>query len=81
MTGFRPQFWPTVVTVPIVLLCLGLGAWQIKRLFWKEGLIAERAAAVAAPAVPVPQSGLPARTVVRRRRTWNSTTSPTTGCF
>ena len=48
MTGFRPQFWPTVIAVPIVLLCLGLGAWQIKRLFWKEGLIAERAAAVAA---------------------------------
>ena len=38
-----------------MLLCLGLGAWQIQRLHWKEGLIAERAAAVAAPAIPVPQ--------------------------
>ncbi len=56
MTGFRPQFWPTVITVPIVLLCLGLGAWQIKRLYWKEGLIAERAAAVAAPPIPAPRS-------------------------
>ncbi len=54
MTGFRPKFWPTVVAVPIVLLCLGLGAWQIQRLFWKEGLIAARAAAVAAPPVAVP---------------------------
>jgi surfeit locus 1 family protein len=63
MTGFRPQFWPTVFAVPIVLLCLGLGAWQIQRLHWKEGLIAERAAAVAAPAIPVPQddSVAPAR--------------------
>ena len=50
MTGFRPQFWPTVFAVPIVLLCLGLGSWQIQRLFWKEGLIAARAAAVAAAA-------------------------------
>ena len=61
MTGFRPQFWPTIVTIPIVLLCLGLGSWQIQRLFWKEGLIAARAAAVAAPAVPVPQNAAAAR--------------------
>jgi len=32
-----------------VLLCLGLGAWQIQRLHWKGALIAQRAAAVAAP--------------------------------
>ncbi len=51
MTGFRPQFWPTVFAVPIVLLCLGLGSWQIQRLFWKEALIAARVAAVAAPPV------------------------------
>jgi surfeit locus 1 family protein len=57
MIGFRPQFWPTVFAVPIVLLCLGLGSWQIQRLFWKQGLIAERAAAVAAPPVPAPPNG------------------------
>jgi surfeit locus 1 family protein len=51
MTGFRPQLWPTVFALPIVLLCLGLGSWQIQRLFWKEGLIASRATAVAAPPV------------------------------
>jgi len=56
MTGFRPQFWPTAIAIPIVLLCLGLGSWQIQRLFWKEGLIAARAAAVAAPPVVVPQT-------------------------
>ena len=56
MTGFRPQFWPTVIAAPIVLLCLGLGVWQIKRLHWKEGLIAERAAAVTAPPIPAPPS-------------------------
>jgi surfeit locus 1 family protein len=57
ITGFHPQFWPTVWAVPMVLLCLGLGAWQIQRLHWKEGLIAERAAAVAAPAIPLPTDG------------------------
>jgi len=56
MIGFRPQFWPTVVALPIVLLCLGLGSWQIQRLFWKEGLIAARAAAVAAAPVSPPQN-------------------------
>jgi surfeit locus 1 family protein len=61
MTGFRPKFWPTVVAAPIVLLCLGLGSWQIQRLFWKEGLIAARAAAVAAPSVPAPQDAAAAR--------------------
>jgi surfeit locus 1 family protein len=61
MTGFHPQFWPTIFTVPVVLLCLGLGAWQIQRLSWKEGLIAARAAAVAAMPVAVPQSGAAAR--------------------
>jgi surfeit locus 1 family protein len=61
MTGFRPQFWPTVFAVPIVLLCLGLGAWQVQRLYWKEGLIAARAAAVAAAPVAAPDNDALAR--------------------
>jgi surfeit locus 1 family protein len=61
MTGFRPQLWPTVIAVPIVLLCLALGSWQIQRLFWKQGLIAARAAAVTAPAIPAPQDDAQAR--------------------
>jgi len=69
MTGFRPQFWPTVFATLIVLSCLGLGAWQIQRLQWKEDLIAERATAVAAPAVPVPQDEAAARGMEFRRVT------------
>jgi surfeit locus 1 family protein len=61
MTRFRPRLWPTVFAVPIVLICLALGSWQIARLHWKEGLIAARAAAVAAPAVPVPDNRTAAR--------------------
>jgi len=61
VTGFRPQLWPSVFTIPMVLLCLGLGVWQVQRLHWKEGLIAQRAAAVSAPAVPPPQTVAEAR--------------------
>lgn len=53
---FRPRLVPTLFAVPIVLLCLGLGVWQVQRLQWKEGLIAERAAALKAAPVPAPQT-------------------------
>jgi surfeit locus 1 family protein len=55
MEGFRPRLWPTVFVLPVLLLLLGLGVWQIQRLHWKEGLIAERRAATAAAPVPLPR--------------------------
>jgi surfeit locus 1 family protein len=61
MRGFRPQFWPTVFTVPMLLLCLGLGVWQVQRLSWKEGLIAARTAAVAAAPIAAPGDAEAAR--------------------
>jgi surfeit locus 1 family protein len=54
MTPFRPLFWPTVFTVPVVLLLFALGSWQIERLFWKRELIAQRQAAVAAARAAAP---------------------------
>jgi surfeit locus 1 family protein len=56
MTRFRPLFWPTVFTVPVALLLVGLGSWQIERLFWKRELIAQRQAALAAAPIAVPLS-------------------------
>jgi surfeit locus 1 family protein len=56
MIRFRPLFWPTVFTAPMLLLLLALGSWQIERLFWKEGLIAQRQEAADAAPVPVPRS-------------------------
>src|SRR6201997_5450557 len=56
MTGFRPLFWPTMFSVPVLLLLLGLGSWQIERLFWKRELIAQRQAALAAAPVTAPRS-------------------------
>ena len=43
-------------TVPIVLLCLGLGFWQVERLTWKRELIAQRQAAVTATPIAAPRS-------------------------
>ncbi len=43
------------------LLLLGLGSWQIERLFWKEALIAERREAVTAPPMALPASLAAAR--------------------
>jgi surfeit locus 1 family protein len=56
MTGFRPRLVPTLFTVPALLILLGLGTWQVERLHWKEGLIAQRDAMVAAPPIALPQT-------------------------
>jgi surfeit locus 1 family protein len=37
----------------MLLILLGLGTWQVKRLAWKEGILAAIARAEAAPAVPL----------------------------
>lgn len=54
--GFRPLLWPTVFSVPVLVVLLGLGSWQVERLFWKIDLIAQRQAAVAAAPAPVPST-------------------------
>jgi len=56
LTGFRPLLWPTVFSLPVLVVLLGLGSWQIERLFWKLELIAQRQAAVAAAPVTVPST-------------------------
>jgi len=38
---FRPIAKMTLAVVPALLLLVGLGVWQIERLHWKLGLIAE----------------------------------------
>lgn len=63
MTSFRPLFWPTVFSLPTLLICLGLGAWQIERLFWKRDLIAQREAAVAAAPIGMPKTLAEARSM------------------
>ncbi len=43
----------------MLALTLGLGGWQIERLHWKEGLLAEIDRAEAAPAIPLPPAPIP----------------------
>ena len=47
--GIRPVFWPTFITVGAVTLALGLGTWQVQRLFWKQALNETRLEKVKAP--------------------------------
>ncbi|HEX3675618.1 MAG TPA: SURF1 family protein [Rhizomicrobium sp.] len=49
MIRFRPLLAPTLWFVPMFILLMGLGFWQIQRLHWKLGLIAEMDAAMVAP--------------------------------
>jgi surfeit locus 1 family protein len=67
MLGFRPRFWPTVITLPLIALCLGLGVWQLHRLSWKRALIAELEAGAAAAPVPAPQTEREARSLLFHR--------------
>ena len=53
---FRPTLWATVWAGVTVAILLSFGTWQVKRLFWKEALIAERQDGFNAEAVPLPES-------------------------
>jgi surfeit locus 1 family protein len=62
MTAFRPRLVPTLMTVPALLILVGLGTWQVERLHWKEGLIAQREAMVAVMPIALPATLDVART-------------------
>lgn len=52
--GFRPALWPTLFTIPALVLLLWLGTWQVERLLWKQGLIRAMEAGLAAEPVALP---------------------------
>ena len=54
---FRPTLWPTLFSVPAVIMMIGLCIWQVQRLHWKDGLIADREARVAAEPTALPAPG------------------------
>ncbi len=51
---FRPTLAATLVTVPAVLVMLGLGTWQVQRMAWKAELIERVETRAAAPPVVLP---------------------------
>jgi surfeit locus 1 family protein len=50
---------PGLSTVLMLAMLIGLGTWQVHRLAWKRGLLAQIAAAEAAPAVALPEAAVP----------------------
>ena len=46
----------TIGSLAAFAVLIGLGTWQVERLQWKEGLIAERTAAISAPPVELPRT-------------------------
>ena len=57
----------TLATLVAFAGLVALGTWQVQRLHWKEGLIAVRAAALAAPPVDLPTTLAAARALEFRR--------------
>ncbi len=51
---FRLTLWPTLFTVPALILLIGLGSWQVERLHWKENLIAMRTSRSSGPPIALP---------------------------
>jgi surfeit locus 1 family protein len=39
MRRFRPRLVPTLLALPVFLILLGLGTWQVQRLQWKTDLL------------------------------------------
>jgi surfeit locus 1 family protein len=52
-----PRLWPVLLaTLAGFVILIWLGVWQVQRLHWKEGLIAQLAASAAAPPLDITQA-------------------------
>ncbi len=51
---FRPGPWAWLVGLLAIGVLAGLGSWQLHRLTWKNELVAERTAQLAAPPISLP---------------------------
>jgi surfeit locus 1 family protein len=54
---FRPTLWPTVFTIPAIIVMLCLAVWQVQRLQWKEAMITERVSRTTAAPIALPPAG------------------------
>ncbi len=52
----RRLIGPALMTFAMLAVLLGLGTWQVRRLAWKEAILAQIARAEAAPPVPLPSA-------------------------
>ena len=63
MIRLRPALWPTLISLPILVLSLGLGLWQMERREWKGDILDRITTNQAAPPMTLEQllSGNPLR--------------------
>ena len=54
MTGKRTHFWATLITIPTLLILIGLGTWQLIRMEWKRALISQTTERPNLPDIAVP---------------------------
>jgi surfeit locus 1 family protein len=47
---FRPTLWPSLATLVLLPVLIGLGHWQLERAAWKQGLVDAHAARIGEPA-------------------------------
>ncbi|AHJ65258.1 SURF1 family protein [Granulibacter bethesdensis] len=64
MSTYRRFLIPTGITVLLMAVLIFLGYWQVQRLHWKTGILAQLDAAEAAPPTPLPDVPLPFQKVV-----------------
>ncbi len=64
---FQPRLGTSIAALVVFLILLGIGTWQVVRLEWKQGLIDERQARWAAPAIPLPQDLSDQEALLHRR--------------
>lgn len=57
--NFRRLLWPCLMTTVMLIVLLALGTWQVRRLFWKEDLLARIDHAEASPPIPLPAAPSP----------------------
>ncbi|MBT5108794.1 MAG: SURF1 family protein [Rhodospirillaceae bacterium] len=50
---FRPKLVPTLFVVPMLVILLGLGVWQLQRHAWKSDLIEKLQTRAESPAAPL----------------------------
>jgi len=51
---YRQLIGPFLLSFVLFVAAIGLGVWQVKRLHWKENLLAEIATAQSNPPIPLP---------------------------
>lgn len=64
---FRPTLWPTLISVPALIVLVALCVWQVQRLYWKQALIDDRETRVAAEPVALPVVGADPASIEFRR--------------